>query len=316
MESKKGKVFIVRKPGRGQGWHPYKEGCLSVDVSSGGMKKLGGLDARFSFSPMHLGPVRAADLRAVLGQHEEWKNDIEQSSRSITLEYTIARNLENFWQYGKIFEDMGHVDRTGKVTDCWIDFRNIGYRQLKGQRHPKGTRTNKIIGKDKLGRNRFAYRKAISSIYFGLRMQYIESRKKIYAPLYAHLVKPTPGFKDLKEQVDGGQDILILELDVPDDGLYHEVTLELLKKRIDDPSTPFGHGNVVAGLLMDIEPEMYCRDASSGNALEEQPAHTMEHMHPPEAGPSTRHTDSQRTKDPPPKKEIEPGHEDRASNEH
>lgn len=40
-------------------------------------------------------------------------------------------------------------------------------------------------------------------------------------------------------------------------GGSYEISVEFLKERVDDPSLPFGHGYVLAGLIAGIEPEAY-----------------------------------------------------------
>ena len=100
---------------------------------------------------------------------------------------------------------------------------------------------------------------ACSSSYFDQPMGYIESRKKIYAPIYAHLVQRTKSFKLLREMIKKGEaNVQIFDYDVPNDGKSHVVTLDLMIQRVNDPSVPFGHGNVIAALLAGIEPHQYC----------------------------------------------------------
>lgn len=49
-------------------------------------------------------------------------------------------------------------------------------------------------------------------------MGYIESRKKIYAPIYADLVSNTKPFLELRERVLKGENIQIADLDGPKQG--------------------------------------------------------------------------------------------------
>ena len=37
-----------------------------------------------------------------------------------------------------------------------------------------------------------------------------------------------------------------------------EVTIDFLKTKINDTTVPFGHGYVLAGALLGIEPSLYC----------------------------------------------------------
>jgi len=101
-------------------------------------------------------------------------------------------------------------------------------------------------------------------------MGYVESRCVVYAPVYAALVERTRGFLTLLGMVhDYNQNVIILDSDVPADGILHRVTPELLEERIANPLIPFGHGNVVAGLLQQIKPEVYCRPILAEFKLQE-----------------------------------------------
>ncbi len=235
MEKERGIVRIAKKPYRGA--HPVTKGYLNVDASSGSMLKLGGQECRFAFSPMHLGPVVEKDL----------------FDKTDDIEFHTAVVFENYWQYGKLFPGLKHIDNKGNICDEWFEFRRIGYAKEKGDRHPKGTKTEKVKYRDRNGRNFYVYMTATSSFYLGKQMGYIESRKKIYAPVYAKLVQETDAYKALKAKVDAGENVQILEIDAPDDNESYVVTEELMIKRINDPNVPFGHGNVLAALLANID---------------------------------------------------------------
>ena len=49
-------------------------------------------------------------------------------------------------------------------------------------------------------------------------MDYITSRKKIYAPVYAELVRQQPAFVELKNSIEAGENIQILDIDGPTGG--------------------------------------------------------------------------------------------------
>src|SRR5690606_21589400 len=95
-----------------------------------------------------------------------------------------------------------------------------------------------------------------SSMYLNNVMDYVTSRKYIYAPVYAWLVIKTPAFKALQELIAKGQSVQILDLDIIPGS--HKITVEFLRNIINDPSSSFGHGYVLAGLLAGIEPSEYC----------------------------------------------------------
>lgn len=166
-------------------------------------------------------------------------------------------NFESFWQYGKIFKELGHI-QDGEITQKFYDFRNYGWKLLKGERHPKGTRTDEVIHHEN-GKNKYRYLSAVASCYDldGTQLDYIQSRKVVYSHVYSYLVQRTHQFQILKLQIEKGKKIQILDIDGPRDG-SHEVTVELLRRKINDKSAPFGHGYVLAGLLRGIKPEDYC----------------------------------------------------------
>ena len=92
---------------------------------------------------------------------------------------------------------------------------------------------------------------------------YVDARKAIYVPIYHDLVIATPVFKELKTMVEEGSNVLIVDLDGPppafceSDGTL-EVTIDSLKKMINEPSALFGHGYIVAAALKSISIQQFC----------------------------------------------------------
>jgi hypothetical protein len=201
------------------------------------MNKINGVPAK-QFSPMYLGPVNEKEIFGIGDQ--------------------VALTFENYWQYGKIFKELGHIDDKGQITQTWHSFRAKGYNKTKGDRHPEGTKSNNVKYVDAQGKRYFRYYTAISSIYLNNVLDYITSRKLIYAPVYGWLVVKTQAYIELKKKVDSGQNIQILDFDVlPGSNI---ITKDFLRDRINDPKVPFGHGYVLAGLLAGIHPSEYCYD--------------------------------------------------------
>lgn len=167
--------------------------------------------------------------------------------------------------YGKVFPDLDHL-QSSKLTKKWYEFRKYGYAKKLGDRHPRGTKSTEVAFVDAKGHNHYKYYKPAFSIYdigsCEQQFDYIEARKKIYAPAYAELVKDTSSFRELQKLVAQGHAIQILDLDGPQDknseGLQSfPVTVEFLRSKINDPTAPFGNGYVLAGLIARISPEMY-----------------------------------------------------------
>lgn len=97
----------------------------------------------------------------------------------------------------------------------------------------------------------------------GPKYNYIESRKKIYVPEYYDLMVKTDSFKNYKKMVKQGKIVVVIDFDGPrfsnGDNDILEITLEMLQKKINDPSFPFGHGYVVAASLAGYTPLDYCK---------------------------------------------------------
>ena len=84
----------------------------TIDCTSGSMNKISGVPAKEAFSPMLIGPI-------------QYKEDPE------------AKLFENFWQYGKVFQELGHT-RNGHTTDKWRLWRDAGYKGTTGGQTSKG----------------------------------------------------------------------------------------------------------------------------------------------------------------------------------
>lgn len=104
-------------------------------------------------------------------------------------------------------------------------------------------------------------------------LDYIESRKQIYCPLYCSLVKSRPKFKKLKRRLEQGENLLIIEVDVAyqnslpyyqesygvgDDFIVNntmEVNEESIRIMLNDTRHPFGHGYCLSMALLDKDIE-------------------------------------------------------------
>lgn len=104
----------------------------------------------------------------------------------------------------------------------------------------------------------------------GETLNYAEARKKIYLPIYVRLVKQQPRFWALKERLQKGENLLIIEVDGPhqesldyykttygvgDDFIEQEtirVTPERMSIVLNDLKHPFGHGYCLGLALLDL----------------------------------------------------------------
>ncbi len=134
-----------------------------------------------------------------------------------TSSYDVTfKNFENLWQFSKVYEgdtifnykpslkkeqSIPFVcsDNMGNPTEKWWEFNKVGADSSIAYRRP-------YVGKPLYQ----YYQNARGEIE---RLDYVTSRKKVYIPEYAKLVYNTPSFKKLKELVDNGGKIAIIDFD-------------------------------------------------------------------------------------------------------
>ena len=105
-------------------------------------------------------------------------------------------------------------------------------------------------------------------------LTYVEGRKKIYVPLYVECVRDHPVFLQLKQRLQQGENLLIIEIDGPigNDMPYYkekygvnsdfivddtiEVTVEKMRLLINDTKNRFGHGFACGMELLEITQEV------------------------------------------------------------
>ena len=99
-------------------------------------------------------------------------------------------------------------------------------------------------------------------------LNYIESRKQIYYPIYRDLVQKERQFLELKQRLQKGENLLIIEVDGPhsealnyyqqkykvgNDFIENNTVLatpENLEIMLNDPKYPYGHGYCLANVLL------------------------------------------------------------------
>lgn len=191
--------------------------------------------------------------------------------------------FENYWQASKVFEYVhdievyAHQSFQGNKNYLWWKYvcdNGTG----KEMHFDKNTNTitpeyykwrQSLFDCNKAIRypNSFSRRKLV---LFALddntnRLDYIESRKKIYCYNYIKLIRSLDIYKQLLNDVRNGTSILLTEVDVPnkskkgyygknlDDNNIYTANLERINELLNDPSEPFGHGLCLAlALLEDI----------------------------------------------------------------
>jgi len=108
----RGEVYVGKKSERGVvgSTDPVLPNVLNINATSGSVNKINGIPAK-QFSPMYLGPVHE---RTIFGIGDQ-----------------TALTFEGYWQYGKIFRELGHLDEKGNITPTWYAFRVKGYNKAK-----------------------------------------------------------------------------------------------------------------------------------------------------------------------------------------
>jgi len=184
--------------------------------------------------------------------------------------------MENIWQFSKVYSQVPYSRQTysrydstviweypeeqhimnNQLTQEYVNWRNKGMYNPYAVRYPVG----------------YNHRHAcVCSITdSGERCDYITARKKIYLPYYISLVKQTSEFHELKNMLNQGINLLIIEVDGP-----HQESLEYYKNKysvsnnfiegntmlitpeninimLNDDKHAFGHGYCLSMALLDM----------------------------------------------------------------
>lgn len=142
-------------------------------------------------------------------------------------------NFEHYWQSGKVFEGID----PDKSRRWWRQQTQPKRRYPPG----KGKRVLHAIFDDVSDKP----------------LDYIPSRKLVYVPQYAQLIEQRDALQYWRSQLQAGHNIIVYDFDGPrlenGDVTSELCTLELLRTKINDTRHPFGHGYVVAALVMGID---------------------------------------------------------------
>ncbi|CAF1195943.1 unnamed protein product [Rotaria sordida] len=171
------------------------------------------------FSPFFLGPI-------------------ELYSNNKDGKMFIAKNMENAWQFCKVYKQFTDADGYSPSPAYWQWAEN-GWNDSKPHRFPLGRKASKPL----------------YSLWNGKKLNYIEARKIIYAPLYAKYVEQTDAYKKLNDiyikyccgdKNDKHKKPMAL-LDF--DGWDHLGQGYTLEQVINMEKPKMGHAFVLAGLL-------------------------------------------------------------------
>lgn len=195
-----------------------------------------------------------------------------------------GRIMENIYQFCKVYETVPetickysrydstiiwkwkserHVkiceDKTFDILPEYFIWRNCGMYAKEAIRYP--------VGFNHRGKCLFSLKEENGEIV-PRRLNYIESRKEIYYPVYRDLVKKEKQFTELKKRLQNGENLLIIEVDGPhteslnyykekygveDDFIVNNTMLATernLEIMLNDPLHPYGHGYCLASVLL------------------------------------------------------------------
>jgi len=113
-------------------------------------------------------------------------------------------NFENFWQFCKVYNVQ--LDQNNEPSADWFTWREEGFSSKKAVRHP-----NKKLDVSHADTSYVAWYDPATSTYSHL--GYIEARKKIYFPFYASLIANSKAFATLKQIVDDGKKLALIDFD-------------------------------------------------------------------------------------------------------
>lgn len=208
-----------------------------VDIKRG-MVYIASMNLRGTWAPM---PHKKAIRLNVTSAQKKSNMERLQLSPMTPIEggYKGYWNFESYWQSGKKFEGINH-----KQSILWWK------KQKKAKRRYPGSRNIKVLyscwSSNEEEKNN--------------EMDYITSRKLVYVPEYYELIKNRDVIKKWNRVLDQGHDVVIYDFDGPRHPVTRtpvclQVDKDLLVAKLNDPIHPFGHGYVVASLLLGLKPE-------------------------------------------------------------
>ena len=124
-----------------------------------------------------------------------------------TTQYYSRFNKIVIWQY----HEEEHVDDDDNILPEYYDWQKAGFNCKWACRYPVSY---------------YHRTKCLYMLYNGEKLDYIQSRKKVYLPLYLSSVVLKKEWKQLKERLYNGENLLILECDGP-----HQESLGYYKEK-------------------------------------------------------------------------------------
>lgn len=191
----------------------------------------------------------------------------------------LGRIMENVWQYAKLYRNIPEIRCTYSRYDptiIWEHPAEVHVRDGTPTKEYWAWRvrgmTNGYAVRYPVGMNhRHQCLGVIASTPSGKTsdlLGYVDSRKAVYVPIYCKLAKQEKTFKELRERVRDGENLLIIEVDGPheealqyyrttyevDEGFIERdsmlITDENLQIMLNDTRFSFGHGYCLAAALL------------------------------------------------------------------
>jgi hypothetical protein len=181
----------------------------------------------FVLSMLEEAPKGALTINATSRSSTQWSTGLSPFFLGPVPLYggQIAQNVENGWQYTKVYKE--HIDQNLNPTPQYFEWAREGWANHRAVRYPMG----------KGARPEYSY-------WDGLKLGYIEARKKIYIPLYAYAVAKSQAYQKLKE-IYAKQDVYLRDFD----GYNHRKLNMSYEEVINNPKRKMGHAFVLAMLL-------------------------------------------------------------------
>jgi hypothetical protein len=184
--------------------------------------------------------------------------------------------LENVWRFSRIYPDVpeqvqqpcwwrhgaeNHLDPVlDGPTPEYFSWRRKGFAHRRVVRYPVGFderfKCFASIWPLNAGPDKFEY------------LGYIEARKKIYCALYRQYAPQTASFKQLKEMLQSGVSIQLVDVNGPDPALQYapydrispespglKMDKDTVRMLLHDKRRPFKHGYTIAALLLEPDGE-------------------------------------------------------------
>jgi hypothetical protein len=179
--------------------------------------------------------------------------------------------LENVWQFSKRY---ARVTQQKVYVNRYRQDKIIWEHPAEEHRDPESGEPNAAYWtwREKGMNNPYAVRypngfdgrhSCLCAVWQNKRLDYIEARKQIYCAEYARLAPLTQSFKTLQAMLERGENLQLLEVDGPDPTLtfapYDQISVRApgmlmnednIRLLVNDSRKPFGHGFVIAALLL------------------------------------------------------------------